>query len=160
MTNKWEEVGNFHHSTTMFIGEYTHTVDDKKRVSVPSKFKKELGTKVVITRGLEHCLSVYPWKAWQTISADIARLDPKQADARGFSRFMLAGAVEVDVDAGGRILIPEYLSEFAELGNSVVLAGIYDKVEIWEKKRWDAYKKKIESEAEGLAEKLGSVGIR
>jgi MraZ protein len=144
----------------MFIGEYTHTVDDKKRISLPSKFKKELGTKVVVTRGLDNCLFLFPWKTWSEISKEMSNLDMKQADARGFSRFMFSGAVEIDVDSMGRILVPDYLKEFGDLKSPVVFAGVHNRIEIWNEKRWDAYKKRIESEAEGLAEKLGSIGIR
>lgn len=144
----------------MFIGEYTHSVDEKKRISLPSKFKKELGTKVVVTRGLDNCLFLFTHKAWTTISTEMGKLDLKQADARGFARFMFGGAVEIQVDSMGRILIPDYLKEFADLKNLVVFAGLHDRIEIWNDKRWKDYNKRIESEVEGLAEKLSTVGVR
>jgi MraZ protein len=108
----------------MFIGEYTHTVDEKKRISLPAKFKKELGSKVVVTRGLDNCLSLFPHKTWTKIAEDMSKLDAKQADARGFSRFVFSGASEIDVDSMGRILIPDYLKEFGDLKNQVIFAGI------------------------------------
>lgn len=151
---KWEII------KIMFIGEYTHTVDEKKRISLPAKFKKELGTKVVVTRGLDNCLFLFPYKTWQAISKETAELGMMQSDTRGFTRFMFSGAVEIDVDSTGRILVPDYLREFGDLKSPVVFAGVHNRIEIWNDKRWSAYKKRIESEVDMMAEKLGSVGIR
>lgn len=142
----------------MLIGEYQHTIDDKKRLSLPSKFRKELGKKLVVTRGLEGCLFVYSQKEWASISDRVAELGMGQAATRGFARFFIAGAVEVDVDSAGRILIPDFLKEFAHLAGSVVLAGVQTRVEIWNDKAWGAYKRRIESEADALAENLGEIG--
>lgn len=144
----------------MFIGEYTHTVDDKKRASLPSKFRKELGTKVVVTRGLDNCLFLFPHKTWESISAELSKLGHMSADSRGFSRFMFSGAAEIDVDSMGRILVPDYLREFADVKNTLVFAGVHDRIEIWNEKRWTAYKKRIESQADMMAEKLGTIGIK
>jgi len=143
----------------MLIGEYTHTLDPKKRLSLPSKWRKELGEGVVITRGLDNCLFVYPLNEWQTITEKIGRLPFGQADTRGFNRFFLSGAVEVEVDSVGRILIPDFLKEFAGLGSKVVLAGIHDRIEIWDQNKWTTYKAHIEAQAEALAEKLGDIGV-
>jgi len=143
----------------MFIGEYTHTVDEKKRISLPSKFKKELGAKVVVTRGLDNCLFLFPHKTWATIAEELSKLGMMQSDTRGFSRFMFSGAAEIDIDASGRILIPDYLKEFADLKTTVVFSGVHNRIEIWNEKRWSAYKQKIESQADMMAEKLGSVGM-
>lgn len=142
----------------MLIGEYTHTIDDKSRVSLPSKFRKEVGKTVVITHGLDNCLFLYPLDEWKTISEKLGSLAMGQADARGFNRFMLAGAVEAEVDSIGRILIPDFLREFAELTEKVVFAGVHNRVEIWNEKRWTEYKKRIEKQADLLAEKLGEIG--
>ena len=139
----------------MLIGEYTHSVDDKNRISLPSKFRKEIGKKVVITRGLDNCLFLYPLDQWETMSAKLSELGMTQADKRGFNRFLLSGASEVDVDSNGRILVPDYLKKFAGLSTKVAFAGVYDRVELWNDKRWDAYKKTIEKQADMLAEKLG-----
>jgi MraZ protein len=140
----------------MFIGEYRHTVDDKNRISLPAKFRKELGKKVVVTRGLDNCLFLYTHKAWAEMSPEIAKLG-WQADARGFSRFMFSGAVEIDVDSMGRILIPDYLREFGAIKSPVIFAGVHDRIEIWNEKRWSAYKKKIEEQADMMADKLGKI---
>src|SRR3989338_8608768 len=132
----------------MLIGEYTHTIDDKKRVALPAKFRKEIGKKVVITHGLDNCLFVYSVKQWEAVSEKFSSLSIGQADTRGFNRFMLAGAVETDVDAIGRILIPDFLKEFASLKTHVVVAGIHNRLEIWDEKRWKEYKGKIEKQAD------------
>ncbi len=143
----------------MLIGEYNHTLDPKKRLSMPSKWRKELGKKLVLTRGLDNCLFVYPLREWQKITEKIGQLPLGQADTRSFNRFFLSGAVEVEVDSVGRILVPDFLKEFAKLDAKVVLAGIHDRVEIWDEKKWTEYKHKIEAQADQLAEKLGDIGV-
>jgi MraZ protein len=152
MVDKWEEV------EYMLIGEYTHSIDDKNRVSLPIKFRKEVGKKLVATHGLDNCLFLYPLKEWQKISEKLGGLGIGQADTRGFNRFILAGAVEIDVDSIGRILLPDFLKEFASLKEKVVFAGVHNRIEIWNDKRWAEYKKKIETAADSLAEKLGEIG--
>ncbi len=143
----------------MLIGEYTHTLDPKKRLSLPSKWREELGRTLIITRGLDNCLFVYPQKEWHKISEKIGQLPLGQADTRSFNRFFLSGAVEVGVDSVGRILVPDFLKEFAKLDSKVVLAGIHDRVEIWDEQRWSEYKTQIETQADALAEKLGEIGV-
>jgi MraZ protein len=142
----------------MLIGEYKHTLDDKKRLSLPVKFRQELGKKIVVTRGLEGCLFVYSQKEWNLIAQQLGNLGMGQQSTRGFARFMLAGASEVDVDSSGRILIPDFLKDFAELKNKVVFAGVQTRVEIWNERSWDAYTRRIEKEADVLAEQLGGIG--
>jgi MraZ protein len=143
----------------MLIGEYTHTIDDKSRVSLPMKFRKEVGRKVVLTHGLDNCLFLYTHKEWQKISEKLANLSMGQSDTRGFNRFMLAGATEVDVDAVGRMLIPEHLKKFAHLEDKIVFAGVHSRIELWNEGRWSEYKKRIEAQADQLAEKLGEIGV-
>jgi len=143
----------------MLIGEYTHTIDDKNRISLPAKFRKEVGKKVVITQGLDNCLFLYPLKEWKKISEKLANLSMGQSNTRGFNRFMLAGATEVDIDSVGRMLLPEYLKIFAKLGEKVVFTGVHNRIELWNDERWSEYKKRIASEADHLAEKLGEIGV-
>ena len=145
--------------SSMLIGEYKHTLDSKKRLSLPSNWRRELGKKLVVTRGLDNCLFVYPLGEWQKITEKIGQLPLGQADTRSFNRFFLSGAVEVEVDRIGRILVPDFLKEFAKLGSKVVLAGIYNRVEIWDEKKWIEYKRRIETQADQLAEKLGEIGV-
>lgn len=159
---KWEWHKKYH----MLIGEYKHTLDDKNRISLPAKFRHELGRKVVVTRGLDNCLFLFPHKTWAANAKEMVKLGWR-ADARGFTRFMFSGASEIDVDSMGRILIPDYLRTFGglnpsqgEAGFPVIFAGVHDRIEIWNEERWDAYKKKIESQADMMAEKLDRVGLR
>jgi len=143
----------------MLIGEYIHTLDDKRRVSLPAKFRKEVGKRIVLTHGLDNCLFIYPMKQWEKISEKLGDLSMGQADTRGFNRFMLAGAVDTDVDSMGRILIPDFLKDFAHLKGKVALLGVHDRIEIWNDKAWNQYKGRIEKQADGLAEELGEIGV-
>ena len=106
----------------MLIGEYTHSIDDKNRISLPVKFRKEVGKKLVATHGLDNCLFLYPVKEWQKIAEKLGGLGFGQADTRSFNRFLLAGAVEIDVDTIGRIFIPDFLRDLADLKGKVVFA--------------------------------------
>tara|TARA_B100000745_G_scaffold58094_1_gene34417 strand:- start:9323 stop:9757 length:435 start_codon:yes stop_codon:yes gene_type:complete len=143
----------------MLLGEYTHTLDEKKRLTLPKKFKHVLGKKLVVTRGLDNCLFVYAEKEWADIAAKLRELSFAQADTRGFNRFMFSGAAEVAVDSAGRILLPEHLKKFAALQSKVILAGVADRVEIWDEKRWAAYQDRIERQGDAMAEKLGEIGV-
>jgi MraZ protein len=143
----------------MLIGEYKHTLDPKKRLSMPSKWRKELGKTLVVTRGLDNCLFVYPLSAWQAITEKVSQLPLGSADTRSFNRFFLSGAVEVEVDSVGRILVPDFLKQFAQLDTKVTLAGVHNRIEIWNEERWETYKLSIEQEADTLAEKLGDIGV-
>jgi len=143
----------------MLIGEYTHTIDTKKRLAIPSKLRKELGAKAVITRGLDNCLFVFPFKEWQKLVEKLSNLPIGQRDTRGFSRLMLAGASEVDLDTLGRILVPDYLKNYAQLKKNVIIAGVYNRLEIWDKTRWDTFKRQSEKEVDNMAERLGELGV-
>ena len=149
----------------MFIGQYTHTIDDKNRLSLPVKFRKKMGTRVIVTPGLDGCLFVFTLKQWGGIAELLAGGGEGgsaramfHADNRGFNRYMLGGAVEAEVDALGRILVPDFLRDQAQLKKEVVLIGVQNRVEIWNEKSWTGYKARVEKEADRLAEKLGQVG--
>ncbi len=143
----------------MFIGEYTYSIDDKKRLAVPTKFRQLLGKKAVITRGLDQCLFLYPAKEWDNLAKKLAQLPLSQADARGFARLMLTGAMEVSFDNLGRILIPDYLKTYAFLKKKVVVAGVFNRIEIWDNLKWQAYKKKTENTVGDIAERLKELGV-
>ena len=155
MSDKWERVGS-NKITNMFIGEYTHTADEKNRISLPAKFRKELGRKIVVTRGLDNCLFLYPHKTWTLISKEVQNQGHMQRDTR-YTRFLFSGASEIEIDASGRILIPEFLREFAQIKNPVVFTGVHDRIEIWNDKRWANYRKILESDSESMAEKFGNI---
>lgn len=144
---------------SMFIGEYRHTIDTKKRLALPVKFRKELGKTVIITRGLDNCLIIYPLKEWQVMSDKLGKLPLSQTEARGFARVMLSGAMSVGLDRLGRILIPEYLKDYANLKKNVVVCGLYNRLEIWDAQSWKVYEKKMEKGVEDLASKLKELGI-
>ena len=143
----------------MLIGEYTHSIDDKNRVSLPAKFRAEMGKKVVVTPGLDQCLWVFTLKEWKEIEGKLNQSSLLTADNRSFNRFMFAGAIEAEVDSIGRILIPDFLRDRANLKNKVVVIGVSSRVEIWNEKTWGEYKKVVEKQADTLAEKLGQVGV-
>ncbi len=143
----------------MFIGEYSHTVDSKKRLAVPSKFRKDLGSRAVITRGLDKCLFVYPLKTWKELAEKLGTLPVGEAGTRGFIRLMLAGATDVDVDRQGRILIPDYLKSYASLKRDVTIAGLYNRLEVWDANKWKTYRNKAEKNTDEIAEQLGKLGI-
>ena len=138
----------------MFIGEYRHTFDAKNRISLPAKFRKELGKGVIVTRGLDKCLFIYPKAAWKKEADKLARHATGGAAGRGLSRLMLAGASEADVDSAGRILVPDYLKSFAGLSMKAVVAGVSERVELWDEGAWEAYTKQIEQNADQFAEVL------
>lgn len=141
----------------MFIGEYQHAVDDKGRVAIPVKFRKSLDEGVVVTRGIDQHLYLYPLGEWAGLAAKLAKLPINQANSRAFSRHMLGGATEAEIDSQGRILIPEFLREHAGIGNQAVLVGLYDRIEIWSEERWREYKAKTEKNTESIAEQLGEL---
>ena len=143
----------------MFIGEYSYSIDDKKRLAIPAKMRLFLGKKAVITRGLDNCLSLYPVKDWGKLVEKISKLPLSGADARGFARLMLTGAMEVNLDSLGRILIPDFLKEYASLKKKVVIAGVNDRLEIWDENKWQEYKNKTESSGQDIAERLKELGI-
>lgn len=143
----------------MFIGEHTHTLDTKKRLSLPSKFRKELGKKIILTKGLDSCLFVYSPKEWKKFSDKIGELSMGQGDTRAFARRFLGGAVEVDVDSAGRILIPDFLKDLAHLQTKVMVVGVGNRVELWDEKRWNVYQRVLEKNADAVAEKLGEIGM-
>ena len=145
-------------TTLMFFGEFHHKIDEKGRLAVPSKYRKAL-SKAVVTRGLDTSLFLFPKEEWDKLAGRLASLPLGRANSRALARLMLAGAMDVSVDKQGRIVLPEYLRTFAGIQKDVVVAGLYDRVELWDKDRWMSYKQAAESEAEDIAEQLGELGL-
>lgn len=143
----------------MFIGEYNHNLDDKGRVAVPAKFRALLRGGAVVTKGLDNCLFLYTKKEWQELAVKLAKLPIGPANTRAFSRLMLAGAMAVDFDNQGRIMLPEYLRKFAGLKKKLVIAGLYSRLEIWDEKAWHKYKQGTEKKSADIAEALGGLGV-
>lgn len=143
----------------MLLGEYRHNFDTKGRVAMPAKFRETLRDGAIVTRGLDNCLFVFSSRDWETLAGKLTALPLSQANSRAFVRLMLAGAVDVSFDSQGRILIPDYLRTYAGLSKEAVIAGLYNRVEIWDRVRWETYKQKTEAQSEEIAEKLGELGI-
>ena len=143
----------------MFIGEYSYTIDNKRRLSIPSKFRANLGRKAVVTRWLENCLVLYPMKGWEKFTEKLEKLPGTQIDARGFSRILLSGASDVSFDKLGRILIPDYLTEYAALKKNVTIIGLSNKIEIWDRDNWNKYRKITEKGLGDIASKLKELEI-
>jgi len=143
----------------MFIGEYTISMDNKGRLAIPAKFRSLLNSTAVVTRGLDQSLFLYPKKEWEEIAAKLAALPITSANSRAFSRLMLAGAFDADMDKQGRMMVPDYLRKFAKLGKRVVGAGLYNRIEIWDEQAWIEYKASTEQESTAIAEGLGELGI-
>jgi MraZ protein len=143
----------------MFIGEYNHTIDEKGRLALPAKMRGKLVDGAVVTRGLDGCLFVYTKEEWQKLADKLANLPLTNANSRAFSRLMLAGAMDVEFDKLGRILLPGYLREFANLKNKAVVAGLYSRIEIWNDEAWKEYKTKTEANTEEITQNLAELGI-
>src|SRR3989338_333954 len=144
MCIKWEKVGNQWINKFMLIGEYIHTIDEKNRVSLPAKFRKEMGKRVVIAPAPDQCLFIFTMKEWTKVSSRLTdhnnELSFLKSDKRSFNRFMLGRASDVEVYSIGRILVPDFLKDRIGLKNKVALVGVGDRVEIWNDKTWQAYK--------------------
>ena len=150
-------VGN-QKKTAMFIGEYRHTIDDKGRLAIPAKFRSSL-KKAVVTRGLDTCLFLYPIAQWKELAEKLSALPISQSNSRAFARLMLAGAMEVEVDRQGRIVLPEYLREYARLAKNIVVAGLYNRVELWSEDAWKKYTVRAEKDSGDIAEQMLGLGV-
>ena len=143
----------------MFIGEYNHNLDDKGRLAIPAKFRTILKKGAVVTRGLDDCLFLYTKEQWLQIAQKLANLPISQAKSRAFARHMLAGAMDLEFDNQGRITLPEYLRKFSGLKKKVVIAGLYNHLEIWDEGAWTKYKTATEKNSNSIAEELSDLGI-
>ena len=143
----------------MFMGEYNHTVDKKGRLIMPAKFREMLNDKFIITKGLDHCLFVYPIDEWEFIEQKLKSLPFTQKDARAFVRFFFSGALETEIDKQGRILIPPNLREFAKINKEVVVIGVSTRIEIWSREEWESYRNDAELSYEQIAEKMVELGL-
>lgn len=143
----------------MFIGEHTHSIDEKGRIAVPAKFRKHFSSGIIVTRGLDSCLFVFTKKEWEKLAAKLAELPLSHSNSRAFSRLMLAGAVDLELDSQGRAVLPEYLRTYASLQKKIVIAGVYSRLELWSETRWKQYKARTEKESDAISEQLSQLGI-
>jgi MraZ protein len=139
----------------MFLGEFEHTIDDKNRLTLPARFRDALAGGTVVTRGLDDCLDVYPRADWdRLVEARLAGLDPFSREARALKRFFFSGAADAQLDKQGRVLVPPALLEHAKLGREVVVAGVHDHLEIWDRAAWRDHLAAVEGSADHVAERL------
>lgn len=143
----------------MFIGEYQHTLDNKGRVIIPSRFREELGEGFVITKGLDNCLFLYPMGEWSILEDKLKTLPLTNRDARAFIRFFFSGATECILDKQGRVLIPSNLRDHSKLEKDVVVIGVSTRMEIWSKEEWDSYNDDDNLSYDNIAEKMAELGI-
>ena len=142
----------------MFTGEYRHSVDDKGRMAVPAKFRMQLEDGAFVSRWIDACLAIFPKSEWDVLAAKAGALPIADASARTFSRFIFAGAFEIDLDRQGRMVVPASLRSWAGLEGDAVIVGARDHAEIWAPARWDDYRRAMESPDE-LAQHLTGLGI-
>jgi len=143
----------------MFIGEYQHSVDDKGRLAVPVKFRGDLSKGAVVTRGIDNCLFLYPQKDWEELAKKLSQLPISKSNTRAFGRLMLAGAMDCEIDKQGRIILPDYLRKYASISKKVIVAGLYNRLEIWDEEAWNKYKAGTEKDSSEIAEALGELGV-
>ena len=143
----------------MFIGEYNHNLDNKGRLAVPVKFRDDLKKGAVVTKGLDGCLFLYTMSEWKILAEKLSKLPISQSNTRAFARLMLAGAMDVQIDKQGRVVLPDYLRKYAMLKKKIIISGLYNRLEIWDENNWEKYKSKTEKESGDIAEKLGELGV-
>lgn len=143
----------------MFIGEYKHTIDQKGRLAIPVKFRSAFKKGAVVTRGLDNCLFLYTMSEWTKLAEKLVNLPISQANTRAFARLMLAGAMDVELDKQGRIILPEYLRKYSLLKKKTVVTGLYNRLEIWSEDVWEKYKQGTEKKSTDIAEALGELGV-
>lgn len=138
----------------MFIGEFHHTIDEKGRVAIPSKYREMLGKNFVITRGIEHCIYVYPTNTFEHIVEKLESLPFTKKDARAFSRFFMSGATAIELDKQGRVNVPSPLVSYAHLSKKCVIVGTGDRLEIWDEDAFDEFMSSCNDEMSDIAEGL------
>ena len=143
----------------MFLGEYQHTIDEKGRMAVPIKFRNDVASGAVVTRGIDKCLFIYPKAEWEKLAGKIANLSLLQTNSRSFSRHMFANAMDVELDKQGRVMLPDYLRSYADVKKNVAVAGLYNRIEIWDAGIWEKNKETTEKGSDKIAEQLGELGI-
>ncbi|AYD41451.1 transcriptional regulator MraZ [Clostridium fermenticellae] len=142
----------------MFIGEYEHALDSKKRMIVPVKFREGLGSKFILTKGLDGCLYAYTLNEWENLELKLKTLPLTNKNARAFVRFFFSGANELEMDKQSRIVIPQNLLDYAVIKKEVVSIGVSSRVEIWSKEKWKQYNDS-NIDFDELAEQMSKLGI-
>ena len=141
----------------MFIGEYQHNLDNKGRLAIPYKFRALLKKGCIIAKGLDGCLFLYTKTAWQSMAKELAKRTFNRSNNRAISRHFLASASDLKFDSQGRVTLPDYLRQFANLKKKIIIAGLYDRLEIWDENAWHQYKQQMEKQTEDIAETLDNL---
>ncbi len=145
---------------SFLTGEFRHALDDRGRVAIPSRFRARLAEGATLARWLDRCLVVFPAEEWNVLAEKLRALPMTNPNAREFARFMSSGAVDVELDRQGRLLVPSYLREYAALTEGeVVVVGALNRLEIWAPSAWQPYRTRIEDAPEELAAQLAELGI-
>ena len=138
----------------MFLGQYEHSLDKKGRIIMPAKFRENLGDSFVITLGLEKCLFVYPMEEWEKLSQNLQNLPLGKKDTRAFKRTLASRALISSFDQQGRVVINKYLRDYAEIEKDIIVIGVFERVEIWDSKKWERYSQETEQSYEEIAERI------
>lgn len=141
----------------MFLGRHDHNLDEKGRLAIPSRFRDELGDGMVLTRGIDRCITVYPLNAWDALANRVLALPIADGDARRFRRFVFAEAVAVRLDAQGRILIPAALRSYAAISRETIVVGVHDSIEIWCPVYWAEVDEAFDASGEQIASRLAEM---
>ena len=141
----------------MFLGRYAHTIDAKGRLAIPARYREALAEGVVLTRGIDRCLALYPMAAWLPLAEKINSLPISDPDARTFRRMVFAEAVNLELDAQGRILVPPDLRRYAELDREAYVVGVNTSIEVWSPARWEAVTAVIDHDGAAIAQRLASL---
>jgi MraZ protein len=143
----------------MLLGAHEHTIDDKNRLTLPAKFRQAFTEGVIVTRGFDGCLFAFRREDWhRRVESRLAALDPLSSETRRLERFFFSGATEAELDKQGRVMLPAQLIEHAQLGREVVVAGVNDRLEIWNRGAWRRELAEVEGRAEHVAERLAARG--
>lgn len=142
----------------MFIGEYQHAIDTKNRMIIPSKFRDELGSNFILTKGLDGCLYAFTINEWKALEEKLKSLPLTSKDARAFVRFFFSGANEIEIDKQGRALVPQTLLEYAQIKKDIVSIGVSTRIEVWSKEKWEEYNNS-DIDFDDIAEKMSQLGI-
>lgn len=142
----------------MFLGEFVHTIDDKGRLTIPARFRADLAAGLVVTRGIDRCLAIYPMEEWRRLSEKVSELPVTDRRARAFRRLVFASASDAVPDKQGRVLIPPHLREYAHLDGEAVITGLDTYIEVWDTKSWDEERMRVEG-CDGNVEEWATLGI-
>lgn len=141
----------------MFLGRFAHNLDAKGRLAIPSRFRASLENGVVLTRGIDRCVTAYPMQEWEELASRIAKLPMTDRNARQFRRMMFAEAANLELDRQGRVVLPAELRAFAEIDREVVVIGVHTSFEIWRPERWDEMQATVDDESESIASHLADL---